>query len=263
LNLEAVHSDLDDIVTRGLKPGQELQADPVGGFSPETIHSDLGGIVPLGRPPGQDLRPERSDTLNLGTIHTDFDDIATRGLPPRLEVNLHRGKSLPASLPANVTLGTSVPDTDDTFAIVPRVPWDLGDDHTKMLSSIIPGLGDNVDANAVWKLPWGIALIPLVPCFGALLLFVSGIVKSGLSGQRIRKREQRKPSAVRPPAFDKFAAAFRTTGERQQKADDEKTRALPEHFSGDPDVEKARAEIEHAQEIEETFDKDFDGIGLG
>jgi hypothetical protein len=38
---------------------------------------------------------------------------------------------------------------------------------------------------------------------------------------------------------------------------------LLEQFSGDPNVEKAMAEIEHAQEIEETFDKDFDGIGLG
>jgi len=238
LNLETVHSDLDDIVTRGLKPGQELQADPGGGFNPETIHSDLDGIVTLGRPPGQDLQPDRSDTLNLGTIHSDLDDIATRGPPPRLEVHLHRGKSLPASWQAKVTLGTSVPDTDDTFAIVPRDRWDLGHDHTKMLSSIIPGLGDNVDANALWKLPWGIALIPLVPCFGALLLFVSGIVKSGLTGQRIRKREQRKPYAVRPPALDKFAAAFLIIRERQQKAVDEKTRGLLEHPSGDPDFEK-------------------------
>ena len=263
LNLETVHSDLDDIVTRGLKPGQELQADPGGGFNPETIHSDLDGIVTLGRPPGQDLQPDRSDTLNLGTIHSDFDDIATRGLPPRLEVNLHRGKSLPASWPANVTLGTSVPDTDDTSAIVPRDRWDLGDDYIKMLSSIIPGLGDNVDANAVWKLPWGIALIPLVPYFGALLLFVSGIVKSGLTGQRIRKREQRKPSAARPPALDKFAGAFSIAGEPQQKAADEKKGALLKQFSGDPNVEKAWAEIKHAQEIEKTSHKDFDGIGLG
>jgi len=37
---------------------------------------------------------------------------------------------------------------------------------------------------------------------------------------------------------------------------------LLEHSSGDLDVEKARAEIEHAQEIEETFQKNFNGIGL-
>ena len=64
-------------------------------------------------------------------------------------------------------------------------------------------------------------------------------------------------------SFDKFAAAFSTAGERQQKAGDEKTRASLEHFSGDPDVEKARAQCEHTREIEETFHKDFDGIGLG
>src|SRR5262245_4863644 len=107
-----------------------------------------------------------------------------------------------------------------------------------MFSSIIPGRGDNVDANAVWKLPWGIALIPLVPCLGALLLFVSGIVKSGLTGQRIRKREQRRPYGARPPALDKFTAAFLIIRERQQKAADEKTRGSLEHLSGDPEVEK-------------------------
>jgi hypothetical protein len=101
-----------------------------------------------------------------------------------------------------------------------------------------PGLGDNVDANAWWKLPWGIALIPLIPCFGALLLFVSGLVKSGLTGQRIRKREQRKPDAARPPALDKFTATFLSIRERQQKAVDEKTKGLLKHLPGDLDVEK-------------------------
>ena len=49
---------------------------------------------------------------------------------------------------------------------------------------------------------------------------------------------------------------------RQQKAVDEKERVLPEHFSDGLDGEKARAEIEHAQETEETFRKDFNGTGL-
>ena len=179
-------------MTRGLKPGQELQADPGGGFNPETFHSYLDGVVTLGRPRGQDLPPDRSHTLNPEMIHLDLDDVATRGPPPRLEVDLHRGKSLPASSQAKAALGTSVPDTDDTFAIVPQDRRDLGRDYIKMLSSIIPGPHDD-DANAASKLPWGIALVPLVPYFGALLLFVLGIVKSGLTGQRIRKREQRKP----------------------------------------------------------------------
>ena len=74
------------------------------------------------------------------------------------------------------------------------------------------------------------------------------------------------PSAVEDfviQGLTQAAAAFSTAGERQQKAPDEKTRASLEHFSGDPDVEKARAKSEHPQEIEETFHKNFDGIGLG
>jgi hypothetical protein len=244
LNLETIHSDLDDIVTRGLKPGEELQADPAGALNPSTIHSDLGNIVTLGLPPSQELQADHGKTLTPETIHSDPHDIRTRGPPQSLEVNLHRGKSLSANRHAKVALETIVPGTDDISAIVPWDRWDLGDDLTKMLLSINPGLGvnpglgDNVDANAVWKLPWGIALIPLVPYFGALLLFISGIVKGGLTGQRIRKREQRKPYGARPPALDKFTAALLTIRERQQKAVDEKTRGLQKHLSGDPGVEK-------------------------
>jgi len=237
-----------ELVTLGLSPDQELQPDRGLTMNLETIHSDLDDIVTQGFNPGQELQADPGGALTPETVHSDPDEIVTRGLPPRLKVNLHRGKSLP--------------DTDDTSAIVPRDRWDLGDDLTKMLLSINPGLGDNVDANAAWKLPWGIALIPLVPYFGALLLFVSGIVKSGLTGQRNRKREQRKPYDARPPALDKFTAAFLTIRERQQKAVDEKERVLPEHFSDGLDGEKARAEIEHAQETEETFRKDFNGTGL-
>jgi hypothetical protein len=269
LNLETIHSDLNDIVTRALKPGQELQADPGGASNPSTIHSDQDDIMTLGLPPSQELQADRGMTLTPETTHSDPDDITTRGPPPSLEVNLYRGKSLSASRQAKVALVTSVPSTDDTSAIVPRDRWDLGDYLTKMLLSINPGLGvnpgllgDNVDANAVWKLPWGIALIPLVPYFGALLLFVLGIVKSGLTGQKIRKREQHKPYGARP-ALDKFAGAFSLAGEPQQKAADEKKGALLKQFSGDPNVEKAWAEIKHAQEIEKTSRKDFDGIGLG
>jgi hypothetical protein len=81
--------------------------------------------------------------------------------------------------------------------------------------------------------------------------------------RRFTLEDRFKPSGARPPALDKFAAAFSIAGERQQKPADEKTRALLEHVSGDPDVEKARAEFEYAQGIEETFHKEFDGIGLG
>jgi hypothetical protein len=50
--------------------------------------------------------------------------------------------------------------------------------------------------------------------------------------------------------------------ERQQKAAEEKKGLFLEQLSGDPNVEKARAEIEHAQEIDQTSPKNFNGIGL-
>ena len=257
LNPATIHSDLEDSATLGLPLAHELQADSGRRFNPETIQSDLDGIVTLGRPPGQDLQPDHSDTLNLETIHSNLDDIATKGLAPSFELNLGRDKSLPASWQAWVILGTSVPDTDDTYAIGPRDRWKLGDDHIKILPSTNPGL-------EAWKLPWRIALIQLVPYFGVVLLFVSAIVKSGLTGRRIRKwlRSNPSPDGPHSPAFDNLAAAFSTHGETQQEAADEKKGPLLEHSSGDLDVERARAEIEHAQEIEETFDKNFNGIGL-
>jgi hypothetical protein len=278
-NPATIDSHLDDIVTLGLSPnqelqpdrgltltlglprGHELQADSSGRFNPEMIHSDLDGIVSLGRPLGQDLQPDRSNTLNLGPIHSDLNDIASRGLRPRLEVHLHRGKSLPASSLAKVTSRTSALDVDDTFAIAPQDRRDLNQDYVKMLSSIVPGLDDD-NANEVSKLPWGIALNPLVPCLGALLLFLLGILNSGLTGQRIRKREQLAPSAARPPALDKFTATFLMIRERQQKAAEEKKGPVLEQLSGDSDVEEARAQIEHAQGIDPTSPKNFNGIGL-
>ena len=77
-----------------------------------------------------------------------------------------------------------------------------------------------------------------------------------------RLRSNASPDGARSPALDKFAAAFSTGGKPQQKAADEKKGPLLEHSLGDLDVEKARAEIEHAQEIDETFHKNFNGIGL-
>lgn len=35
-----------------------------------------------------------------------------------------------------------------------------------------------------------------------------------------------------------------------------------ERFSGNPTIEKAKAEFERAQKVEERFHKDFDGIDL-
>jgi hypothetical protein len=55
-------------------------------------------------------------------------------------------------------------------------------------------------------------------------------------------------------------SAFPVAGEKQEKALDEKTVTLLERLSGNADVEKARAEFECAQKVEETFHNDFDGF---
>jgi hypothetical protein len=64
----------------------------------------------------------------------------------------------------------------------------------------------------------------------------------------------------RPPELDTFAAAFAVAGENQEKVADEETRVLLQRFSGNPDIVKARVEFEHAQEAEERFHKDFEGL---
>ena len=65
---------------------------------------------------------------------------------------------------------------------------------------------------------------------------------------------------ARPPEADKFAEAFSVAGEKQEKAADEATAALLKRFQGNPDVEKAKVDFDRAQEVEEKFHKDFDGL---
>jgi hypothetical protein len=60
--------------------------------------------------------------------------------------------------------------------------------------------------------------------------------------------------------LDKFPTAFSVAGEKQEKAADEETLILLRRFSGNFDVEKARAEFGKAQEVEERFHHDFDGV---
>jgi hypothetical protein len=51
-------------------------------------------------------------------------------------------------------------------------------------------------------------------------------------------------------------------GENQEKGADEETAVLLKRFSDNPDVEKAKAKFERAQKVEESFNKDFDGLDL-
>jgi len=271
LNLETIHSDLDDIVTQGLKSGQEQQADPAGALNSSAIQSDPGNIVTLGFPSSQEQQADRGTTLTPETILSDPDDFVTRGLPLSLELNLSRGKSLPVSWLAKIAPINIVPDADETPAIVPPHRWELGDDHAKLLPSTKLEEEDDDDANAGWR---------LVLYFAPVLFLFSWIVQGVLDARKrkaaslqfepnalpsigsVNGEERCKPYGARP-ALDELAAALSIAGEPQQKAADEKKGALPEQFSGYPDVEKARAEIEHTQEIDATFRKDFDGIGLG
>jgi hypothetical protein len=112
----------------------------------------------------------------------------------------------------------------------------------------------------------------VLPYFGAALLFFSWIGQKGLSV--IKHKETRlkfERNAVRSigflsggrrPALDESATTSYIAGARQQKAPEEKKVVLLGHFSGDPGLQKARAKTEHAQETDETFDKDFNGTGL-
>jgi hypothetical protein len=65
---------------------------------------------------------------------------------------------------------------------------------------------------------------------------------------------------VRPPELDTMAEMFAVAGEKQETMADEETIALLKRFALDPDVEKARAEFERAQAVEEKFHHDFDGV---
>ena len=64
---------------------------------------------------------------------------------------------------------------------------------------------------------------------------------------------------LRPPQVDKFREAFQPAGEIREIAADKETAALLERFSGDPQLQKAAAEFDQAQKLEETFLKDFEG----
>ena len=267
-NLETIHSDLDGIVTRALTPGLELQADRGSTLDLDTINSDLDDTVTRGLPLGLELQADPGGALNPDTIHSDLDGVAAKGLPASLEVNFIRGKSLPASQ-AKVAPRTIVPDTDETPATALSHPWELGDDRAKVLHSTNLELEDDDEGNLRWK---------LVPYFGAALFIVSWIVKSDSPRESVKGLElgsvngprefpledQFEHAGARSSALDKIAAAFSTAGEQRQKAVDQKRGASLQHFSGDPDIEKARAQSdEHTQEIEQTFPKAFDGIGLG
>jgi hypothetical protein len=64
---------------------------------------------------------------------------------------------------------------------------------------------------------------------------------------------------AKPPEVDLFAQTFSVAGEKQEKAADKATKILLKRFGGNPHVEKAKVDCDHAQEVEERFRRDFDG----
>jgi hypothetical protein len=222
----------------------------------ETTHSD-GSMVPLGLPSSQTLQTDRGMILTPETIHLDSDDLVTKGPEASFELNLNRGKSL-ASWQNQPHFANDIPDIEDT-PVINRRGWALGVDRAKMLPPSNPQVEDDEDG---WM---------VLPYFGAALLFFSWI---GQKGRRVIKRKEARlkfePNAVRSigflsggrrPALDESATTSYIAGARQ-KAPEEKKEVLLGHFSGDPGLQKARAKTEHAQETDETFDKDFNGTGL-
>lgn len=65
---------------------------------------------------------------------------------------------------------------------------------------------------------------------------------------------------ARPPELDMLAAVFAVAGEKQEIVADQETLLLLKRFSRNPDIQKARAEFDRAQKVEEQFHKDFDGV---
>jgi hypothetical protein len=66
---------------------------------------------------------------------------------------------------------------------------------------------------------------------------------------------------ARPPELDTFAAAFAVARQRPRKrVADKETAVLLKRFSGNPAIEKARAEFKRAQKAEEKFHKDFNEL---
>jgi hypothetical protein len=65
---------------------------------------------------------------------------------------------------------------------------------------------------------------------------------------------------ARTPELETFAAAFAVAGEDREKVADEETLVLLKRFSRNPGIEKARAEFDRAQKVEERFNTDFDWV---
>jgi hypothetical protein len=154
LNLETIHLGPNDFATLGLQFGQELQADSVRALNPVTIHLDLENFATLRLQPDRELQADGGRKLSPATIHSEVEDTVTRGLPPVLWLNLAR-------------LDSKFLETDDTPATTLPHREALDDIRAKVLPPTSPELDDD-DATG-WK---------LVPFYGLVLVFSIAIVFS-------------------------------------------------------------------------------------
>jgi hypothetical protein len=67
---------------------------------------------------------------------------------------------------------------------------------------------------------------------------------------------------ARTHEVDKFRDAFHVAGGIQEIAADKETAALLQRYEADSNVQKAAAQFDQAQKVEERFHKDFDGQDL-
>jgi hypothetical protein len=161
LNLNPIHSDLEDFANLGPQSGQEPEADSGWTLNPVTIHLDLENFANLRLQPDQELLADAGWNLSPDTIHSEVDDTLTRGLPRVLALNLAR-------------LDRIFLETDDTPATTFPNREALDDVRAKTLPPTSPELDDD-DATG-WKLfPfYGLVLVLIAmvfSCQGILRMF--------------------------------------------------------------------------------------------
>lgn len=164
LNLEPIHSGLEDPVSLALQSSQEPQADSGWALNLEPIHLDLEDFANLRLQPDKELQDDGGRKLSPDTIHSGLDGTVTRGLPPILALKLAR-------------LDAIFLETDDTPATTFSHRGALDDIGAKMLPPTSPELDDD-DATG-WK---------LVPFYGLLLVFLIAIVFSRQGILRVFQR---------------------------------------------------------------------------
>jgi hypothetical protein len=111
-----------------------------------------------------------------------------------------------------------------------------------------------------------VALIASVSASESLNALVNASARFAVAIVQMPRRNWSQSRPARRRARRKWIdlpTAFSVAGEKQEKAADQETLILLQRFSGNPGVEKARAEFGRAQDVEKRFHHDFDGVEFG